>query len=230
MKIPVLYDIEQLIHNVYKSYKLAKQNNKIVIVDNGVEYNKANFFNIRGLNIIINGKNNTIRLHKDSKFFNCNLIIDADSTQVEICKGVFLKNSYIHLHLCNKGKLCIGDRTEINSIKIFMMEENNSINIGKDCLFANDIEIWSSDCHPIYDVKSGKRINTAQEVSIGDSVWCAQAVRILKNVRIPSNSILAQGSIITKSFEECGCILAGNPARIVKRNIKWNKILSGKMK
>ena len=29
-------------------------------------------------------------------------------------------------------------------------------------------------------------------------------------------------SIVTKSFNEENCVIAGNPAKIVKRNIEWS--------
>lgn len=38
-----------------------------------------------------------------------------------------------------------------------------------------------------------------------------------------TNSIVGACSVITKQFEEENVILAGNPAKIVKQNVKWGR-------
>ncbi len=48
-------------------------------------------------------------------------------------------------------------------------------------------------------------------------------VSILKGATIFDNSIVAFGSIVTKSFTETNVIIAGIPAKIVKTNINWKK-------
>ena len=47
-------------------------------------------------------------------------------------------------------------------------------------------------------------------------------VKIGKNTKISDDSIIGWGSIVTKKFEEPNVVLAGNPAKIVKRGINWN--------
>lgn len=46
---------------------------------------------------------------------------------------------------------------------------------------------------------------------------------ILKNVKIGSGSVIGINSTVTKSFEEKNVLIVGNPAKIVKNNIKWEK-------
>lgn len=48
-------------------------------------------------------------------------------------------------------------------------------------------------------------------------------VKIGKNTKIPDNSIVGWGSIVTKVFNEPNIILAGIPAKIVKRGINWDR-------
>ena len=54
---------------------------------------------------------------------------------------------------------------------------------------------------------------------MGDRVWFCNNTTLLKGVRLGNETIVAAGAIVTKSCEENHVILAGNPARIVKRNI-----------
>lgn len=63
--------------------------------------------------------------------------------------------------------------------------------------------------------------NEPQDVIIGDDVWIAQRVTLIKGAQIPSNCVVGACSLVNKKFEEEGCIIAGNPAKVIKRNIRW---------
>ena len=54
---------------------------------------------------------------------------------------------------------------------------------------------------------------------IGDNVWIGANVLILKGVTIGEGSIVAAGSVVTKSVPSYS-LVGGNPARIIKDNIK----------
>ena len=40
---------------------------------------------------------------------------------------------------------------------------------------------------------------------------------VLPGVHLGNNTIVGAGSVVTKSFMDGNCIIAGNPARIIKR-------------
>ena len=52
-------------------------------------------------------------------------------------------------------------------------------------------------------------------VIIGDNVWIGANAMIMKGVQIGSGSIIAASAVVTKDVPE-NCIVAGNPARVVK--------------
>ena len=52
-------------------------------------------------------------------------------------------------------------------------------------------------------------------VTIGDDVWIAAAVVILRGVTIGARTVVAAGSVLTRSVPS-DCLVAGNPARIVR--------------
>ncbi len=54
-------------------------------------------------------------------------------------------------------------------------------------------------------------------VIIGENCWIGEKAMILPGVKIGSDCIIGAGAVVTKSFEGDGLVLAGNPARIVKR-------------
>ena len=55
-------------------------------------------------------------------------------------------------------------------------------------------------------------------IIIGRNVWIGEYARICKGVTIGDGSIVAANAVVTKNVP-ANCIVAGNPARIVKENI-----------
>lgn len=55
-----------------------------------------------------------------------------------------------------------------------------------------------------------------KETIIGDYCWIASSCVILAGVTLGPRTVVGAGSVVTKSFPEGYCVLAGNPARIVK--------------
>ena len=85
---------------------------------------------------------------------------------------------------------------------------------------AKDVVIRTTDGHVIYNRYDRKRINAASDVIIGDHVWIADRSVILKGVRIGNSSVIALGSIVTKNVPS-NVIVAGSPAKVVRRDIVW---------
>lgn len=116
----------------------------------------------------------------------------------------------------------IGEDTTAGSIMIMLLESNSSVIIGRDCMFSTDIQLWASDTHCIFD-SEGRLINIGRSIRIGDHCWLGHACKIMKNTSIADHSIVGMGSIVTSCFDEERCILAGVPARVVKRGISWDR-------
>ena len=89
-------------------------------------------------------------------------------------------------------------------------------------MFSFDVEIACTDTHAITDLE-GNLINIGKRIEIGSHVWICKEVKILKNTKIPNNCIVAQNSIVTKKFDKENCVIAGNPAKVVKENINWSR-------
>ena len=108
-------------------------------------------------------------------------------------------------------------------IDIRIYESETEFIIGNDCLFSDNISIWASDSHSIFD-DNGNLVNRGRKIIIGNHVWVGLNVSILKNVIIPDGCIIGMNSTVTSGVNktiEPNCIIAGNPSRIVKRNINW---------
>ena len=100
-------------------------------------------------------------------------------------------------------------------------DEKHTINIASDILFDWGIDIWCTDVHTVTDL-DGNPQNFSDKIEIGNHVWIGKDVKINKSIKISDDSIIGWGSIVTKKFNEPNVVLAGNPAKIVKRGINWN--------
>lgn len=125
------------------------------------------------------------------------------------------------------GHCTIGDFTLVNGALI-MAEDK--IDIGSHCLISWNVGIADSDFHPLEpaqrlidaqalapffkDRPSRPKLKTAP-VIIKDNVWIGMNAVILKGVTLGENSVVAAGSVVTKSVA-ANTVVAGNPAIPVK--------------
>lgn len=123
--------------------------------------------------------------------------------------------------VCNNGSINIGNDTTCG-VSQFIAREYTSINVGNDCMLSYNIKAFSTDGHPIYN-SSGKRINEAKDINIGNHVWIGNSVIILKGANVPNNSIIGGGSIYSSANYEESCIYAGSPAKCIKHDVRWER-------
>ncbi len=153
--------------------------------------------------------------HIFSKRRNSKLILEEDASFVLTGKAMIQSGAMIFL---GRGKtLKIGRSTFTSNIKILAHDD---ITIGDNCIFGWECQIFSGDGHPIYQEES--IINKDVPVVIEDNVWVGSRALILKGVRVGKGSIVAAGAVVTKNVPP-NCIVAGNPAKVVKENISWKE-------
>lgn len=115
----------------------------------------------------------------------------------------------------------IGEGTSIVEAKLFAVERQTRIDIGAWCLLSWNIELRTSDWHSIIDNESGQRINPPADVTLQERVWIGSDVRVLKGVTVGEGSVVGVGSIVTKDVPGA-CVAVGNPARVVRENVRWS--------
>jgi acetyltransferase-like isoleucine patch superfamily enzyme len=90
------------------------------------------------------------------------------------------------------------------------IQGNGGIIIGDYTIVAPNVGIISGN-HNKYDYR--QHVN--KKVEIGKYCWIGMGVTVLPGVVIGDHTIVAAGSIVTKSFSEGYCVLAGNPAKMI---------------
>lgn len=174
---------------------------------NKISYNKGN-------NLIIN----------ESVLKYCNITITGKNNIVSIDKGCSLIGMRILLQ-GNNNVVSIGKSCKINASKtqptVINASGGSKIIIGDNCLFSNNIEIHSSDYHKIFN-NEGQIINKPRNIIIGNHVWIGLGCTILKGTKVNDDCVIGTQSLLNKVFDNTKCIIAGNPAQIVKQNINWD--------
>lgn len=201
-------------------------------------YNHISFSNIfRGLHgnvvnlccallrktaIKINGQGNTITLEAGVRLTNCNIYVVGNGNKIFIGEYCDLNNVEIWIEDDN-NEILIGDSSTFAGRTHIACIEGTRVDIGCDCMFSANIVVRTGDAHSILNKETQARINPSKDVLIGNHVWVGNHATILKGTAIGDNSIVATEAIVTKKFEENNIVLAGNPAKIAKRGINWDR-------
>ncbi len=183
---------------------------------------------------------------------NCGFIIEiskyAFNSEVTIGEGTICKpGAKIHLWK-GTNKVTIGDNCRLRRGLLFctmdceislgsdtiimdgyeiICSKGTRVFIGDHCMFSDYIKIRSGDGHAIFDMKSGRRINDYSPedpksiVNIGRHVWLGWGASVLGGSEIGDCCIIGAFGVFKGSMPG-HCIAAGNPAKIIKRDINWS--------
>lgn len=171
-------------------------------------------------------KNNTISCKKKTRFRHCNILVNGSNNKVII--GDYCDLRYMSI-LINGDDNCIdiGDNVTINALDFKPTQINacngTTIRIGEGALLSNDVEIHTTDYHAIYDIEGGSRTNLDKDVIIGKNVWVGLGAKLLKGAYISDNSVVGACSLVIKKFYEENVVIAGNPAKVIKKDIIWER-------
>lgn len=118
-------------------------------------------------------------------------------------------------------KNIIFDVDDINNFQGFGNYFQNfkaKIIIGKGTYIAPNVGIITANHDPcnLDEHLDGK------DVVIGENCWIGMNSVILPGVVLGSRTIVGAGSVVTKSFPDGNCIIAGVPAKIIKK-LECNK-------
>lgn len=200
-------------------FNKIKGKRKNCIKNNGIFYK---------CKVVFNGCGNVIHIDNAAKMINCKIVINGSNNNIYLGKNAFIEKSGILLDF-DGNTLSIGNNTIIGPQNHFSISEGTSIFIGSDCLTSANIHYRTTDSHSILN-KNGERINWCKNIEIHDHVWVGANAVFLKGSKIGKDCVVSYGAIVTKDFIETECVIAGCPAKIVKREINWDKTLIKKEK
>ena len=171
--------------------------------------------------ITISGNDNVVLIKKGwTKMDNCRITIRGNNNKIQIMSGVHMKNVSLYIDDSN-GEIFIGEKCNLTGMCHIAVTEGTNVFVGEHCLFSQNVSIRTGDSHSIIDNLSGKRINSAKDVVIGNHVWIGHSVTILKGTIIGNDSVVATGAILTAKEYPSNSVIGGVGGRILKQNVTW---------
>lgn len=187
-------------------------------LDNTIEVHKT--ANLLKSHFSVTGNNNSVVIEEGVKINHCNIRVKGNNIKVRIDKNVELTGCVASIFTgCS---MSIGADTTMGNGEITVAEET-SLSIGKDCMFAHGYEVRTSDMHPIYDLKTGQRLNYGAPINIGDHIWLGRDVVILKGVTVSNNVVIGIHSVVSKNIDSPNSIAIGSPARVIRNEVVWGR-------
>jgi acetyltransferase-like isoleucine patch superfamily enzyme len=147
---------------------------------------------LRGKGIVSFGSNVSFGVINSPMFYNTYAYIEPRHSDSKISFGNYIK---------------VNNNFSVVSEKSIIIKDN--VIIGYNC------RISDSNFHDLDPKRRLKKDPDIQEVIIGSNVFLGNDVTVLKGVCIGDNSVVAAGSIVTKSFPE-NVIIGGVPAKIIR--------------
>ena len=199
--------------------------NEIIILDKDGNDITDNFS--KQIKCEFKGDNSKVVIKSPKKIKKAHFIL-GDNCRIDIDENIAIVENLFVWASARNSQFKIGKNCRIQGLNVSLQDEPDlSISIGSYCLIGSNCSIRSSDGHTVYDLKTREILNKPGDIVLHEHIWLGRSVEILKNVEIQKDTVVGMGSIVTKTFNEGNCVLAGRPAKIVKRGINWsNKITS----
>lgn len=167
------------------------------------------------------GNHNVIIVHKGASFARLSFNIYGDNHKIVIGSNCQFNGPSAIWAEDNHCFISIGEDSSFEGVHLSATEPGSRLIIGRDCMFSYDIDMRTGDSHSLISSETGERYNYAKDIIIGDHVWIASHCILTKGVHLPRNSVVGTGSLVNKAFKEENTVLAGRPAKIVRRKVNW---------
>lgn len=143
-----------------------------------------------------------------------------------VCKSIFSQkilganrdvpwpvNSKIRINNYKTLKFHPDDMNNFQSFGIYFQSSDEKIILGKGSYIGPNVGLITKN----HNLKDLNKHDKSKSIIIGEKCWIGMNSVILPGVILGDNTIVGAGSIVTKSFLDGNCVIAGNPAKIIKK-------------
>ncbi len=175
-----------------------------------------------GISILFRGANNVLSVADEVRFGTMEFLFDADDGRIEIGRSKGVSGFVASLRVGQDSSIVIGRNATSTSKVIMSAAEGTTVAIGDDVMFATGNQVRADDAHPIFDVRTGRRVNTSRDITIGSHVWLGWNAAVLGGSSIGPGSVVAMSAVVKGRFPN-NCIIGGIPARVLRRDVAWER-------
>lgn len=132
-----------------------------------------------------------------------------------MCVNALSTNKRGCIYATENANVIIGNNVGMSSVVLW---SHQRITIGNYVKIGANTILIDTDAHNMdYQIRRGQWTDwgISSPIIIGDDVFIGADCIILKGCNIGARSIVAAGSVVTKSFP-ADCLIGGNPAKIIK--------------
>lgn len=172
----------------------------------------------RPVHVEFRGSGNVLRVESHPRSLRATFEVDDG----EITIGTRCRRLSVHARVGQDAQITIGNGVTSTKTVTISSNEGTTVSIGDDCMFATGNEVRADDAHPIFDVRSGRRVNPSRDITIGAHVWLAIGACVLGGSEIGEGSVLGMHSVL-KGRMPNNAVAVGSPARVTRRDIAWER-------
>lgn len=176
-----------------------------------------------------------IKFGKNIKLIGYPVIVQKRGSMINIGEDVTVKSSFLSnlvglysrtiiVTRAPESEIVIGDHVGISGATIYARK---GIYIGDNTAIGGNCKILDNDFHPIdvedrlkllQDAHGGDILDLipSKEIHIGKNCFIGCNSIILKGTVLGDGCVVGAGAVVSGKFED-NCVIAGNPARVVRR-------------
>lgn len=115
----------------------------------------------------------------------------------------------------SKSRIHFGEDVRINN-NVTFVSEGEGIHIGQNVFIGMNCLFMDTDGHPLsVDARNSLQTPSTAPIIIGDNVFIGANVTVLKGVTIGDNTVVAAGSLVTKSLP-ANTVCGGSPTTVLR--------------
>ncbi|MBM9461931.1 acyltransferase [Aeromicrobium sp. YIM 150415] len=168
------------------------------------------------------GRDNVLRVDSTAKIGLLEARFDCNGGTMVIGGGSPSGRLRVAARIGEDASVLIGTGVTSTSRCLISAAEGSTLRIGDDVMLARDCRLRCDDSHPIFDIATSRRVNPAMDVTIGNHVWLGDHAMVLGGATVDDGSVIGAVSLVKGRIPN-NCIATGSPARVVRRDIAWER-------
>jgi acetyltransferase-like isoleucine patch superfamily enzyme len=203
--------------------KIRGKSNSVIIRNSSDDQRLKHSFP-SGLTLTIRGNDNTVIID-GARFVRSSITLVGDKNHFRMAPTADPVRD-AQFWLADGGSITIGrnfgPQERLKVVVDNDAERKHQLLIGDDVLTAVDTVIRTSDGHSLVDRITGHPVNEPQDIIIGNRCWIGTRCVLLKGTVLPNGCVVGACSLVKDRFAEENLLIAGSPARILRRGIAWD--------